>query len=297
MMRRWLIPVLAAVMCLAFMQGAAADGITPVGSQDSGASGAVVDIVRITPAGENVLRRDILVDTTQVEDPEAAADQVAGVPESQAGPNCQSTPQQDEVVAEYCLNVWAWPSTAMPVRVKYNPDDPGGAAVPSAIEPIQNAIEQWSSVTQNFKYLFDGTTTARPTACDDQSNADGINTIAWVDGIGGVNGILAQTCTVRQPDGALVEFDMQLNANMAWSIDTPTPSQTYDLYSNILHEMGHGAGIAHSQYPSAVMFQSLNPATEKRTLTPDDEAALKAKYDAPAQSGVYHLVAGGLSRE
>jgi hypothetical protein len=237
-----------------------------------------------------------MVDTTLAGDAEVAADQLVA-PESQTAPTCVSTPQSADVVAEYCLNDWSWPTTDMPVRVKYNPTDPGGADVPSAIDPIQNSIQQWSSVTPNFSYLFDGTTTARPTACEDQSNADGINTIGWVDGIGGVNGILAQTCTVRTPEGVLVEFDMELNAKMAFSIDTPTPPRSYDLYSNMLHEMGHGAGIAHSQYVGAVMFQSLDLATEKRQLTADDIDALKAKYEAAGASDAYHVIIPDLARD
>jgi hypothetical protein len=294
-MRRFVIALSAALLGLTFATGALADGITPVGTPPP-APGSIVDVVRYTAAGGHIVRHDIMVDTSIVADPEFAADQVVGAA-AQTSPTCASTPQPQGAVAEYCLNSWSWPAAAMPIRVKYNPVDPGGSDVVSIVAPLQAAIDAWSAVTPNFSYLFDGVTTARPTACEDESNADGINAVAWVDGIGGVNGILAQTCTVRTPDGALVEFDLEINAKMAWSVDTPTPPKTYDLYSNLLHELGHGAGLAHSQYPSAVMFQSLNAATEKRALTPDDIAGLEAKYNASGQGGAYHVIIPGLIRD
>jgi len=296
MNRRYLLALIAIVACVTFSTGALADGITPIGSTPAPSNGSIIDVTRITQQGTNFVRRDIMIDTNVVADPQAAADQVAGT-EGQTSPTCFATPDQSEVVAQYCLNSWSWPAGTMPVKVKYNPVDPGGASVPSALGPIQNAIQQWSSVTPNFTYLFDGTTTAGPTACDSDSNADGINTIAWVDGINGVKGILAQTCTVRNPDGALVEFDMQINSNIPWSIGDPTPPNTYDLYSNVLHEMGHGAGLAHSQYPNAVMYASLNSATEKRSLTPDDMDALDAKYGSIPAAGPYRVVAPGIIRD
>ncbi|HKS92494.1 MAG TPA: matrixin family metalloprotease [Tepidiformaceae bacterium] len=294
MNRRYLLALIAIIACVAFSTGALADSITPVGAPTGTSNGSIVDVTRYSLQGSNVVRRDIMVDTRIAADPQAAADQVAGT--ANDTPTCVATADQGQAVAQYCLNSWTWPAGAMPVRVKYNPVDPGGVDVPSALGPIQNAIQQWSSVTPNFTYLYDGTTTARPTACDSQSDADGINTIAWVDGINGVKGILAQTCTVRDTSGALVEFDMQINSNIPWSIADPTPIHSYDLYSNILHEMGHGAGLAHSQYANAVMYASLNSATEKRTLTADDTAALLAKYGG-AQAGAYRAVAPDIGRD
>jgi hypothetical protein len=284
MNRRLLLVLIALCTCISLTSGALAEGITPIGQPAPGGNGNIVEVTRYTWLGTNIVRHDILIDTAIAGDPQTAANYVTG-PEPQASLNCQATSDQPEVVAQFCLNSWSWPESAMPVRVKYNPVDPAGLDVPSAIGPIQNAIEQWSSVTPNFSYVFDGTTTARPTACDTDASVDGINTIAWVDGIAGVKGILAQTCTVRTPEGALQGFDMEISSNIPWSIDTPTPPKTYDLYSNMLHEMGHGAGLAQSQYSSAVMYSSLNSATEKRTLTPDDIAALEAKYGDSTQEG------------
>lgn len=282
MNRPLLLLLIALFACIAFSSGALADGITPIGSKPS-ASGGIIEIQRETWLGPDILHRDIVIDTRIVPDPVAAANRLSGT-ENQASLNCQSTPNQPEaVVAQYCLNAWSWSPSAMPVHVSYNPTDPGGVAVPSAVGPIENAVQQWSSVTPNFQYVYDGSTTLRPTACGSEANADGVNTIAWVDGIDNSPGILAQTCTVRTADGHLLEFDMQINSQIPWSIDDPTPPGMYDLYSNVLHELGHGAGIAHSQYASSDMWSSLASATEKRTLTPDDAAALLANYRAALQ--------------
>lgn len=293
MNRRLLLALVTIVSCFGLSSGALAGGITPIGDLPSTPTGPIVEVTRFTRQGDNVLRRDILIDTSIAGDPQAVADQLTQN-EAPAPVTCATTPTQSEVVAQYCLNSWSWPESSMPVHVKYNPLGPDGTTVPSALGPIENAIQQWSSVTSNFKYVYDGATSRRPTTCESESNADGVNTIAWVDGIGGTYGILAQTCTVTNPAGALVEFDLEINTNVPWSIDNPTPPGKYDLYSNMLHELGHGAGIAHSQYASAVMWSSLNTATEKRTLTADDIAALQAKYGGALQSGQYRVNVPGL---
>ena len=177
----------------------------------------------------------------------------------------------------------------MPISVSYNAtlESPR----PSLAAPIQNAVDQWSSATPStFRFVYAGTTSAHTGACDGDGVPDGVNTIAYVTTL--QPGILGQTCTLTAEDSGssqavLFEFDMQLNWTIDWGGQTVKPGQ-YDVFSTILHEMGHAAGLAHScplNSPkctasdiASVMYASLKQGVEKRTLTQDDMDGLRALY-------------------
>ena len=249
----------------------AAGGATP-------ATPSVLEEVRYTRAGPYLVEHRILVDTSVVSDPAAVADQVAGVTANAGG-----------VSAQYVVNAWKWPESAMPVKVSYNPSLQ--APRPSLAAPIQNAVDQWSSVTPaTFQFEYAGTTSATTGACDGAGVPDGINTIAYVTTL--QKGILGQTCTLTMTDSltgdvTLFEFDMQLNWTIDWGGQTTLPGQ-YDVFSTILHEMGHAAGLAHPCFLNSpactatdiasVMYPSLKLGVEKRSLTQDDMDGLRAQY-------------------
>jgi len=241
---------------------------------------SVVEEVRYTWSGTHVVEHRILIDTSVVADPSAAADQVAG-PVSELS--------SDGPTAQYVLNPWSWPEPAMPISVSYNPSLQSPR--PSLAAPIQNAVDQWSSATPaTFRFVYGGTTSAQTGACDGDGVPDGVNTIAYVTTL--QPGILGQTCTLTASDSAggkavLFEFDMQLNWTIDWGGQTVQPGQ-YDVFSTILHEMGHAAGLAHScplnsssctaSDIAAVMYASLKQGVEKRALTQDDMDGLRALY-------------------
>lgn len=54
-----------------------------------------------------------------------------------------------------------------------------------------------------------------------------------------------------------------------------------DLESLLLHEVGHALGLGHVRSRDAVMFLGVAPATQRRTLTPDDLAGVCALYPRP----------------
>lgn len=265
--RAWrrILPVAAVAAALALFVSAA-----PSSAEDQPASANIVEEVRVTQANGYILERHILVDRSIEPDTAAAADAIAGTTADSGG----------TVTAQYVLNRWKWPSTAIPVAVSYNPANENGR--PSLQPMIIDALQQWSSVSGSaFRFAFVGTTSAHSGACESSGpdgNPDGINTIEWVPSISRP-GVLGQTCTVQTPDGrTLVEFDMQLNASFNWGTGLSIAADQYDLASTILHEVGHAAGIGHSKDGNAVMFSRLALKTLRRTLTPDDMDALREAY-------------------
>jgi hypothetical protein len=94
-------------------------------------------------------------------------------------------------------------------------------------------------------------------------------------------GTLALTTVSFNPEtGAIIDADMEINAEQRNLSTAPAPlAGQYDLASIVTHEVGHFAGLAHAQDPSATMFASYGPgAITLRSLTDDDVAGLCAIY-------------------
>jgi Matrixin len=237
-------------------------------------AGGVVEEVRYGESNGLIVEHRVLIDSSVAADPPAVADALTGISDNSS-----------TVTAQYALNSWRWPASAMPVPVSFNPSDAGSA--PSAEPWITAAVGQWSAITTAFRFTYAGTTTAGLGACVGDGTPDGINTIGFTKGM--ERGVLAQTCTLSTNAGKLVEFDMQLNSDTNWGDGTPLGASQYDLPSTILHEMGHAAALGHpcplgqtSQCTDAerasVMYPSIARGQMKRTLQPDDIAGLKAQY-------------------
>ncbi|XP_056690490.1 metalloendoproteinase 5-MMP-like [Spinacia oleracea] len=88
----------------------------------------------------------------------------------------------------------------------------------------------------------------------------------------GPGGVLALSCF---PTGGWSSYD----ATEKWSddIDDTKPDQ-FDLYSVVLHEIGHLLGVAHSKDPTAVMFPTFGFGQKRQKLQPDDVQGIQALY-------------------
>jgi MYXO-CTERM domain-containing protein len=111
----------------------------------------------------------------------------------------------------------------------------------------------------------------------------------------GIDGTLAQTTVTYSNTGQILSADIAINSAKNNFTVTDSNVQT-DLVSVITHEVGHFLGVAHSPLANAVMFADYTPGTIKRTLTPDDIAAVCAIYPPNRDAGTCDPIPpGGLA--
>ena len=172
-----------------------------------------------------------------------------------------------------------WPDDALPVAIGYNADGaPAGLAVESVLASV---MDVWSAAGgHRFRFVFGGVSARDIGSCISVGARDGFNTVAWRNLPTGTLGV---TCSIFATDrvtgGArIIEADMQLATGVKWSAAGQTPLDSFDLFSTVLHELGHVLGLDHSAEQNAVMRPSTSRGRQDRTLTPDDLAGLRAVY-------------------
>ena len=92
----------------------------------------------------------------------------------------------------------------------------------------------------------------------------------------GLGGTLAHTFYPAPPNTEPLAGDMHLDADETWHIGTTT-----DVFSVVLHELGHALGLGHSTTPGTVMYPYYRFSSG---LTDDDIAGIRDLYGA-AQAG------------
>ena len=146
---------------------------------------------------------------------------------------------------------------------------PDGAA---GEEAIRRAAAGWSGVTGRFAFRFAGG------AAEVRPRADGRNDVGWAWRDWPYDPVLVATTarSYRTDDGRIVDADVLLNAeNHAWS----TGGGGFDVESAVAHELGHVAGLGHSEVGEATMYGSTAAGeTHKRSLEDDDRSGLVALY-------------------
>ena len=169
---------------------------------------------------------------------------------------------------------------ALPVPYSYN-----AAGVPGGLDDLgalQRSHQTWSDVsTSSFEYMYTGTTTRCPSlhdGCPGPQFFDGFNDIGWDDIVySGVLGMIWYSTSVD-------EFDMVIdNADYTWYTGAlPVPFGQFDLDSVIVHELGHGLGLSHSNSSAAVMYPSISAGAARRVLNQDDIDGVSFLYPGPA---------------
>lgn len=110
---------------------------------------------------------------------------------------------------------------------------------------------------------------------------DDVNVVFFTEDWAGLEldeSLLAMTYTWYIDGGEIIGFDMAVNvANHEWSADGEPDLN--DLHNTLTHELGHAAGLGHSEEPEASMFSTTFPGeTTKRGLHADDVEGLAGLY-------------------
>lgn len=156
---------------------------------------------------------------------------------------------------------WTWLGGS-PVTVSYfvNPNcsDPNA---PNELETIQAAMESWTNAGANFAYNYAGATSVT-----NFTYGNFQNDICWNPGS---SGNALATTSAWYSGNNITQFDIVIWDVWAWSTSWPGGSE-FDVQSVTTHEAGHGLGLDHSEYPSAVMWWAFSPGQVKRDLYFDD---------------------------
>ncbi|HMO96710.1 MAG TPA: hypothetical protein PKD27_11375, partial [Tepidiformaceae bacterium] len=145
-------------------------------------------------------------------------------------------PEEGLTSAAYRINNNIWAVSSLPVPVYFNPSGAPTQHDPEGI--IKAGLEIWSTVPGSaFAFTWAGTNDKNASLCV-SGRPDGFNTITFVNTLS--PGTLGMACTFPgKSDAALVEFDMQINANINWASGQVIGQGQYDLFSTMLHEVGH----------------------------------------------------------
>ncbi|MCH7649769.1 MAG: Rrf2 family transcriptional regulator [Nitrospinae bacterium] len=97
----------------------------------------------------------------------------------------------------------------------------------------------------------------------------------------GAGGTIAFTILWREVGGPLIEWDMVFNTKFDWSLSGEADKM--DFLNITAHEVGHAAGMGHTDTDVGCVDQTMYPTaskgeTIKRDLDVGDEAGIKALY-------------------
>lgn len=180
----------------------------------------------------------------------------------------------------------AWPE--MPVRFTLNPANPFGIPEEEVEEAVLSAVETWEGAGAAVEFEYLGVT-------DTQDSAyDGENVVFFADVWGEDRSRAAVTSAWSTEDGAIVAFDVAMNA-ADWGFTTSDTEPVMDIENVLTHEFGHVLGLGHSDIDDlATMWATTSPGDLlRRSLRPDDENGLLASYGMETPMGLACSTATG----
>jgi len=169
---------------------------------------------------------------------------------------------------------WGSPSVTMVLQQDGASDVSDGTDLDAA----RMALAAWGQpACTNFSF-HDGGLSAMGGA-----SQDGVNRISFVESWTEAAGIVALTKQIRRTDVTpqrFIEADIIVNQqDFTWA--TNGDLHAYDVQSVLAHELGHVAGLSHSQDLEATMYFAYRTSlTANRTLAADDIAGVCYVYPA-----------------
>lgn len=163
----------------------------------------------------------------------------------------------------------------------YNPiGQPAGI---DGVAELMSAEATWTSVsTSRFAFFYGGTTGRCPSLvqeCPGLQVFDAFNDVAFVSLSGPCNAVFGCTLGVTYFDNTNQEADTALNSKIAWNDGCVDVTGQIDAQTVILHEIGHTAGLGHSDVSGAVMeaiYQGF-----RCSLSQDDIDGITSLYPEP----------------
>jgi hypothetical protein len=133
-------------------------------------------------------------------------------------------------------------------------------------DTVRRALDEWS---RHVQVTF--TETTRRTGSQNIDILFGKTSHGDQYPFEGRGGVLAHTFYPAPPNSEPLAGDLHLDDDEVWS------GGSLDLYSVILHEIGHALGLGHSTAPTSVMYPFYRRLT---VLTPDDIQSIQQIYAA-----------------
>lgn len=205
----------------------------------------------------------------------------------------------DTPALAYVLDGNRWPGShpRVPIYVSTSLQGhvPYDGTFQDGISSIVSAANTWSTQGgSNFAFTYAGTTPVS------QEADDGINAIIYQD----IQCPFGSGCTASAAlyysNGVYTGFDIVLyshqdstNTSVYWSSTDVANPWDSDIQSNILHELGHGLGLDHSD-PGTVMGSGCGPGGICRTLASDDIAGIQFLYGVYTNEGFWASTASAV---
>jgi hypothetical protein len=143
---------------------------------------------------------------------------------------------------------------------------PSGLTMENTRAEIERALSQWGAAAKvNFLAADSGGEATIEILFASRNHGDAYP----FDGTGKV---LAHTFYPAPPNAETLAGDMHLDADESWNI-----GKSVDVFSVVLHELGHALGLGHSDSPSAVMYPYYRQLTK---LASDDIKGIRDLYGA-----------------
>ena len=188
---------------------------------------------------------------------------------------------------------WSGNSITIAISNSLQAPGPNFAAGSDVVGAFHRALSRWSSVA-NVTFVETRSTLQ---SISPSANGDGVSLITIADTQENNSLFNGAELTGRtrvfydELKGSIVEADIVINPHPVSSeglplqLSTDGSPGTYDLESTLAHEVGHLLGLEHSPVIGSTMQprQALNgvyklPATTERTLSENDQAAVRSLY-------------------